>query len=74
MGRAVVDESTCYAFQGILCRTCIDECPLDDRAIVQNGLLEPVVEDGCVGCGVCERFCPAESPAITVRPEEARVA
>jgi ferredoxin-type protein NapG len=26
----------------------------------------PVVEDGCVGCGVCEMICPVESAAIVV--------
>lgn len=26
----------------------------------------PVVEDGCVGCGVCEMICPAEPAAIVV--------
>ena len=74
MGHAVVDESACYAFQGILCRTCIDECPLTETAIAQYGRLEPVVAEGCVGCGICERFCPAERPAITVRPVEAHAA
>lgn len=26
----------------------------------------PVVEDGCVGCGVCEMICPAEPAAIVI--------
>ncbi len=26
----------------------------------------PVVQDGCVGCGVCEMICPVESAAIVV--------
>ena len=26
----------------------------------------PTVEDGCVGCGVCEMICPVESAAIVV--------
>jgi MauM/NapG family ferredoxin protein len=68
MGLAVVNEETCYAFQGILCRTCVDECPLAEEAIVQDGQLRPVVKSGCVGCGICERVCPVSVPAIVVRP------
>jgi ferredoxin-type protein NapG len=26
----------------------------------------PIVEDGCVGCGVCEMICPVDSAAIVV--------
>jgi len=70
MGVAVVNEQTCYAFQGILCRTCVDECPLTDEAIRQDGMLLPRVTEKCVGCGICERVCPTTRPAIVVRPRE----
>jgi len=30
----------------------------------------PTVEDGCVGCGVCEMICPVESAAIVVDIDE----
>jgi ferredoxin-type protein NapG len=68
MGVAVINEKTCYAFQGILCRTCVDECPLGEPAIFQDGDLLPRVTDKCVGCGICEKVCPATVPAIVVRP------
>lgn len=68
MGRAVVDATRCFAHQGVLCRTCVDECPLEGEAIFQDGRLRPVVSDTCVGCGVCERVCPAPEAAIVVRP------
>jgi len=28
--------------------------------------MKPVVQDGCVGCGVCEMICPVEQAAIVV--------
>lgn len=67
IGIAEVDTNTCYAHQGILCRTCVDECPLQDEAIHQDGSLRPVVTDKCVGCGICEHVCPLEQPAIRIR-------
>lgn len=67
MGEAVVDAETCYAFMGILCRACVDICPLQGTAISQNLQLEPVVDpEHCVGCGLCVNACPAEPEAIRV--------
>lgn len=68
MGRARVEERACYAFQGILCRTCLDECPLEGEAIVQDAELRPAVTERCVGCGICEARCPAPEVAIRVTP------
>lgn len=68
MGRARVLERACFAFQGVLCRTCVDECPLPGEAIVQDGELRPAVTERCVGCGICEQRCPAPDVAIRVSP------
>lgn len=39
--------------------------PLENRDGVNR--MEPVVMDGCVGCGVCEMICPVEgAPAIVI--------
>jgi NAD-dependent dihydropyrimidine dehydrogenase PreA subunit len=46
----------------------VDECPFQGEAIGQDGQLRPVVSEQCVGCGICERVCPAEGAAIRVRP------
>jgi MauM/NapG family ferredoxin protein len=66
MGRAEVNHNACYAFQRILCRTCVDECPLPE-AMTQDGELHPIVTEKCVGCGICEKVCPAPEVAIRVR-------
>ena len=64
----VAEVPTSPPHRGILCRTCVDECPFEGDAIHQDGQLRPVVTDACVGCGICERVCPADPPAIRVRP------
>ncbi|MCU7934311.1 MAG: 4Fe-4S binding protein [Candidatus Thiodiazotropha sp. (ex Dulcina madagascariensis)] len=32
--------------------------------------MKPIVQEGCVGCGVCEMICPVESAAIVVDLDE----
>jgi MauM/NapG family ferredoxin protein len=55
------------------CRICVDQCPLGDAALVldEAGRVK-VIEDGCIGCGVCEHYCPTEPKSIVVIPKAAR--
>jgi Pyruvate/2-oxoacid:ferredoxin oxidoreductase delta subunit len=71
MGRARVVADRCFAHQGILCRTCLDACPLQGEAIRQDPDLRPEVTEHCVGCGLCEHRCPAPEAAIVVAPRGA---
>jgi len=79
MGLAVVHKESCIAFWGIQCDACYRACPLMDEAISleyhknertgKHAFLLPVVHsDVCTGCGLCEKACVTEKPAIFVLP------
>jgi ferredoxin-type protein NapG len=81
MGLAVVDEESCIAFWGIQCDACHRACPLMDEAITlefrknertgKHAYLLPMVHSSaCTGCGLCERACVTEKPAIYILPRE----
>ncbi|DAB40516.1 MAG TPA: ferredoxin-type protein NapG [Sulfurovum sp. UBA12169] len=81
MGIAVVDPNSCIAFWGIQCDACYRACPLMDEAIKleydrnertgKHAFLKPViVMDVCTGCGLCEKACVTEKPAIFIQPRE----
>jgi len=81
MGVAVVDVHSCIAFWGLQCDACYRACPLLDEAIKleynrnsrtgKHAFLEPVVNpDVCTGCGLCEKACVTEKPAIFVLPRD----
>ncbi|GJM24099.1 MAG: hypothetical protein DHS20C16_05140 [Phycisphaerae bacterium] len=51
------------------CTTCVDLCPLGEKALRLDGAGPPTVDyAGCVGCGVCEQHCPTDPKAIVVEP------
>ena len=69
MGTAIIDKSTCLPFHGTICRSCWHACPFPNEAIRLNSRLQPeVVDDVCVGCGLCEHACPTEPRAIVIKP------
>ncbi len=81
MGLAVVDQNSCIAFWGIQCDACYRACPLMDDAIKleydrnertgKHAFLKPVVNmNSCTGCGMCEKACVTEKPAIFILPRE----
>ncbi len=85
MGKAKIDPDLCYSHLffdadvlpenaggriGALCNTCYNVCPFPNKAIMLKGNLLPVViEEGCVGCGICVERCPVRPRrAINVIP------
>lgn len=81
MGIAVVDPNSCIAFWGIQCDACYRACPLMDEAIKldydrnertgKHAFLKPAINmNVCTGCGLCEKACVTEKPAIFIQPKE----
>jgi MauM/NapG family ferredoxin protein len=71
IGLAHVNTKACLAWVGMDpgCNYCVDRCPLGTDAIAiekTNGGKGPAVKEGCIGCGVCEYFCPTQPSAIQV--------
>jgi len=81
MRLAVVDKDSCIAYWGIQCDACYRACPILGEAITieydqntrtgKHAFMKPIVHsDACTGCGLCERACVTEKPAIFVLPRE----
>jgi ferredoxin-type protein NapG len=81
MGLAVVHKESCIAFWGIQCDACYRACPIQGEAITiehqknertgKHAFLLPIVHsDVCTGCGLCEKACVTEKPAIFILPIE----
>ncbi len=68
MGIAQIDRLACYPWvdRGI-CGACVGICPLGERAIRFKmwNQYRPVVQQGCVGCGLCVEVCP--HPSLPIR-------
>jgi ferredoxin len=76
LGLAQLDRSICLPWADKKeCIVCQEHCPVSEKAIVldtdpASGVQRPrVVEERCVGCGICQNKCPVRPVrAITVSP------
>ncbi|WP_428939226.1 4Fe-4S dicluster domain-containing protein [Fontivita pretiosa] len=71
MGTAIFNSHTCVRSRGQDCTICIDRCPLGTSAIELRGGTVHVIEQGCIGCGVCQHACPTTPKSIVVVPRSA---
>lgn len=69
MGVARIDRTACYPWvdRGV-CGACVSICPLGNQAISFErwNQYRPVVNRGCVGCGMCVEVCPHPSVPIWI--------
>jgi NAD-dependent dihydropyrimidine dehydrogenase PreA subunit len=83
IGIARIDEKRCIPFaENRDCLVCEEMCPVSDKAIKleakpvvnSNGQLitvrrPAVINDRCIGCGICETKCPVKGEsAIIIHP------
>jgi len=74
MGTAVWREELCIRSKNEECRICFEKCPLGTAAIDIVGPAVVVNPLGCIGCGLCQHYCPTSPKAIVVIPVAARQA
>jgi NAD-dependent dihydropyrimidine dehydrogenase PreA subunit len=80
IGLAAIDTNRCIPYRlGENCMVCEEHCPIPEKAIVfeesearsPSGasfvLKKPVVvQEKCIGCGICQRKCPVKAAAAIV--------
>lgn len=68
MGTAEVYRALCVRSHGEACTLCVERCPIGSAAIRFDDDGPPEVLSGCVGCGVCQFYCPTAPKAIGTKP------
>ncbi len=69
MGLAQVYAPVCVRSSQENCTICVDRCPIGESALFFSDDGPPtVVNTGCVGCGICQQYCPTTPKAIVVKP------
>ncbi|UVT16732.1 MAG: 4Fe-4S binding protein [Nitrospira sp.] len=65
MGIAAVSHRLCTAGQG--CHACVSKCPTDALVMDFQSLHLAVVQEACVGCGMCEMVCKTVNDHVAIR-------
>jgi NAD-dependent dihydropyrimidine dehydrogenase PreA subunit len=69
MGMALIDFGLCFGWNGDVCLSCSKACPLGAHVFdFYHGEWgnQPYVNEKCVGCGLCVKYCPLGGSAIKV--------
>ena len=66
MGTAVINPESCHTFHDKVCTKCYDACPYPERAISIDANFQPNIMSACIGCGLCEKYCPVHPSGVTV--------
>lgn len=74
MGMALIDFSLCFGWNGDVCLSCSKACPLGAKVFdfyYSDWGNQPMINENCVGCGLCVRYCVLGGSAVkVVRPEQ----
>lgn len=69
MGMALIDFSLCFGWNGDVCLSCSKACPMGAQIFdFYHGQWgnQPYINENCVGCGLCVKYCPMGGSAIKV--------
>lgn len=65
-----IEELRCLGYQKTLCYTCKEACQSvlgSTKAIDFVGMFYPVINQNCIGCGVCVGVCPTQAIVLKER-------
>ncbi|MGH7183709.1 MAG: 4Fe-4S dicluster domain-containing protein [Nitrospiraceae bacterium] len=71
MGLAVVSHQICTAGQG--CHACASKCPTDALSMDFDSQRLMVMNERCVGCGLCEQVCRTVNDRVAIRVTPVRL-
>jgi MauM/NapG family ferredoxin protein len=69
MGMALIDFGLCFGWNGDVCLSCSKACPLGALVFdFYHGEWgnQPYINEKCVGCGLCVKYCPLGGSAVKV--------